>query len=465
MTAYPNMKASGVSWVAAMPAHWEMKRMRESFSFRKGLSITKANLEARGIPVISYGQVHSKSNSGVGLCEKLLRFVNPSYLDTSANALVAKNDFIFADTSEDLAGCGNCAFIDSDKYPIFAGYHSVIAHPLLNGNIKYLAYLFQSESWRHQIREKVNAVKVYSITQKILKDIFLLLPPTDEQDQIVRFLDWKVSGINRLINIKKKEIARLGELKKTIVNEAVTHGINPNIPMKSSGVEWLGDIPEHWNTLKLKRISKERKEKQLYTPNTTDKYIGLENIKRDSEQLIITKSEYDKSIQNFCHKGDLLFGKLRPYLSKVIVCPYDSCCTNELLVLYSFAGNIHFLRYVMVSKSFIQIVDSSTYGAKMPRANTNYIMNMFVPLPPIEEQNLIVKYLNKQIGRIDSIIDRVIKQISLLQELKARLISDVATGQLDVRNIEVPKYEYVEENSDADPDSDDESEDVTDEED
>ncbi len=216
------MKSSGVSWVAAMPAHWEMKRMRESFSFRKGLSITKANLEARGIPVISYGQVHSKSNSGVGLCEKLLRFVNPSYLDTSANALVAKNDFIFADTSEDLAGCGNCAFIDSDKYPIFAGYHSVIAHPLLNGNIKYLAYLFQSESWRHQIREKVNAVKVYSITQKILKDIFLLLPPTDEQDQIVRFLDWKVSGINRLINIKEKEINLLKEFRSRLISDAVT---------------------------------------------------------------------------------------------------------------------------------------------------------------------------------------------------------------------------------------------------
>ncbi len=445
MTAYPNMKASGVSWVAAMPAHWESVKIGSLFSQRKAkvsdkvytpLSVTKNGI----VPQLANA---AKSN------------------DSDNRKLVCAGDFVINSRSDRKGSCGVSELTGS------VSLINTVLKPRQGGNNRYVHYLLRSQPFSEEFYRCGRGIVADLWTTRFseMKEIMLPVPPRTEQDQIVRFLDWKVSGINRLINIKKKEIARLGELKKTIVNEAVTHGINPNIPMKSSGVEWLGDIPEHWNTLKLKRISKERKEKQLYTPNTTDKYIGLENIKRDSEQLIITKSEYDKSIQNFCHKGDLLFGKLRPYLSKVIVCPYDSCCTNELLVLYSFAGNIHFLRYVMVSKSFIQIVDSSTYGAKMPRANTNYIMNMFVPLPPIEEQNLIVKYLNKQIGRIDFLIDRVIKQISLLQELKARLISDVATGQIDVRNIEVPKYEYVEENSDADPDSDDESEDVTDEED
>lgn len=295
-------------------------------------------------------------------------------------------------------------------------------------------------------------------------NIVVPVPPRLEQDQIVRFLDWKVSEINRLVNIKEKEVSELQEYQKCIINQAITKGINDSVKCKESGIDWIGSVPENWNIVKLKRVSKERKEKQIYIPCITDKYIGLENIKSNSEQLITTNSEYDKSIQSFCHKGDLLFGKLRPYLSKVIVAPYDSCCTNELLVLYSFAGNIHFLRYVMVSNSFIQIVDSSTYGTKMPRANTDYIMNMFVPFPPIEEQNLIVKYLNKRIGEIDSVVDKVIKQISLLQEYKTRMISDVVTGQIDVRDIVVPEYEYVKENSDVELDSADESEEPVDKE-
>ncbi len=210
-----------IRWNIDYPSHWKIQRMREVFSFRKGLSITKANLEESGIPVISYGQVHSKQNSGVGLCEELLRYVNPSYLNTSASALVTKNDFIFADTSEDIAGCGNCAFIDCDDV-IFAGYHSVIAHPLLTGNIKYLAYLFQSTTWRYQIRKKVNAVKVYSITQKILKDTFILLPLREEQDEIVEYLDSKCGRIDLLVKKIEKKIQQLHDLKTSMILDTVT---------------------------------------------------------------------------------------------------------------------------------------------------------------------------------------------------------------------------------------------------
>lgn len=109
-----------VRWDIDYPEHWQIRRIRESFSFRKGLSITKANLVETGIAVISYGQVHSKKNSGVGLNKELIRYVNESYLTTNQSCLVEKGDFIFADTSEDVTGCGNCAYIDWDD-TIFAG--------------------------------------------------------------------------------------------------------------------------------------------------------------------------------------------------------------------------------------------------------------------------------------------------------------------------------------------------------
>ncbi len=214
-----------IRWDIDYPEHWKIQHIRESFSFRKGLSITKADLEEAGIAVISYGQVHSKKNSGVGLNDELIRYVNESYLVTNQSCLVEKGDFIFADTSEDVTGCGNCAYIDWND-TIFAGYHSIIAHPNGSTNNKYLAYLFKSPTWRYQIRKKVNGVKVYSITQKMLKDVFILIPPIDEQEEIIRHLDEVCAKINAAIEITEEKIANLQDLKARLISDVVTGKID-----------------------------------------------------------------------------------------------------------------------------------------------------------------------------------------------------------------------------------------------
>jgi type I restriction enzyme S subunit len=231
-----------IRWDIDYPSTWEIERLRNLFTFRKGLSITKANLEPTGIPVISYGQVHSKKNSMVGLNDELFKFVNPSYLQTDPLALVQKGDFIFADTSEDLEGSGNCAYIDRDG-KIFAGYHSVIAHPKGSTNNKYFAYLFKSPTWRYQIRKKVNAVKVYSITQQILKDVFLLVPSQKEQQEIVRYLDSVCVKIDSLIESTHKKIMELAEMKSVIISDVVTGKIdvrNVTVPK----YEYVDDIAD-----------------------------------------------------------------------------------------------------------------------------------------------------------------------------------------------------------------------------
>ena len=214
-----------IRWDITYPSIWKLKRLRNLFTFRKGLSITKENLELSGIPVINYGQIHSKKNSMVGLNDDLFKFVNPSYLKTAPAALVKKGDFIFADTSEDLVGSGNCAYIDRDG-EIFAGYHSVIAHPQGSTDNKYFAYLFKSFTWRYQIRKKVNAVKVYSITQQILKDVFLLIPSQQEQQEIVQYLDGTCSKIDSLIENTRKKIMELIEMKSVIISDVVTGKID-----------------------------------------------------------------------------------------------------------------------------------------------------------------------------------------------------------------------------------------------
>lgn len=151
--------------------------------------------------------------------------MNESYLLTNPSALVEKGDFIFADTSEDVAGCGNCAYVDWDE-SIFAGYHSIIAHPNGETNNKYFAYLFQSPTWRYQIRKKVNGVKVYSITQRMLKDAFILIPPEAEQNEIVVHLDRICQKIDALIDLENRKIKNLQDLKTSLISKTVTGKID-----------------------------------------------------------------------------------------------------------------------------------------------------------------------------------------------------------------------------------------------
>lgn len=208
-----------------MPDDWEIVKFNGFFDFGKGLNITKSDLIEEGVSVISYGQVHSKSNMGTEISDDLIRYVDESYLQTSPKALVKKGDFIFADTSEDFAGVGNCVFVDRDE-TILAGYHTLIARPKDGKVHRYLAYLFKSSYWRYQLRKKVNGVKVYSITQKILKNAVVILPSQAEQDAIVKYLDEKCRVISEIISKITSEISTLQEMKKRLVSDVVTGKID-----------------------------------------------------------------------------------------------------------------------------------------------------------------------------------------------------------------------------------------------
>lgn len=215
------MKDSGVEWIGMIPKHWKIEPFGKHFTFGKGLPITKANLQKEGVAVISYGQVHAKYNLGTTLTETLVRYVSPKYLETHPQCLLNKNDFIFADTSEDVEGSGNFAFNDY-KDKIFAGYHTVVARPKDLIYPKYYAFLFKSRAWKSQIQSLVNGVKVYSIGKRILKTSTLLIPSESEQKEIVKVLDLKTAAIEKSIENISRQIALLQERKQIIINEVVT---------------------------------------------------------------------------------------------------------------------------------------------------------------------------------------------------------------------------------------------------
>lgn len=218
---HAKMKDSGIDWIGKIPEDWEVGRFKYSFKVRKGLTITKADLVDEGIPVISYGQVHSKDNPGTSLKESLLRYVPNKYLYSDKDSLVCKGDFIFADTSEDIEGCGNCVYVDRNM-ELFAGYHSIIAKSIHSDDCKFFSYLFLTDSWRKQIRTRVSGVKVFSITQDYLKNTTLIIPPYSEQKAIVDFLDKKTLEIDSTIATIKKECILYKEYKQSLISEVVT---------------------------------------------------------------------------------------------------------------------------------------------------------------------------------------------------------------------------------------------------
>ncbi len=192
---YDAYKDSGVEALGEIPNVWEVLRFRDICDFGKGLNITKENLEDVGIPCVNYGEVHSKYGFEVNPEAHQLKCVSESYLKSSPKSLLRYGDFVFADTSEDIDGSGNFTYLNSHQMT-FAGYHTVIVRPKNNINVRFLAYVFDSLSFRNQIRKAVKGVKVYSITKSILKDTTIWLPDVDCQHEISQFLDTKVGELN-----------------------------------------------------------------------------------------------------------------------------------------------------------------------------------------------------------------------------------------------------------------------------
>ena len=215
------MKDSGVEWIGEIPEDWKIDRFKNLFKTRTGVTFTKKQIVDYGERVISYGQIHSKDNYGTMVNSDLIRFIPSKLTRKKEKSLAYEGDFLFADTSEDLEGCGNNIFIDC-KTPIYAGYHTILAKKNNNEIGQYLAYLFASRNWRWQVRSLVNGVKVFSITQTILKSVYVILPPIEEQLAIVHYLNIKVGNIEKIIKSIEKYISLLQERKQIIINDVVT---------------------------------------------------------------------------------------------------------------------------------------------------------------------------------------------------------------------------------------------------
>lgn len=196
--------------------------------------------------------------------------------------------------------------------------------------------------------------------------------------------------------------------------------------MKDSGIEWIGAIPTTWHTQKMKYISNFIQNKYSSDYGLLP-YIGLENIASWSGSFISTNSQYDREQSLICEPEDILFGKLRPYLAKVYMNDRLCCCSNEFAVIRVNGQNKRYMWYQLLSHGFIFEIDRSTYGTKMPRANAEFIRNVFVALPSEIEQQKIANYLDKTCAEIDAVLEKTRASIEEYKKLKQAVITQAVT--------------------------------------
>ena len=426
MERYDSYKDSGVDWIGQIPEHWSIHRFKAIFTLNTGISFTKADLLENGQPVISYGQVHSKLNQVAKANLSLIKYIPQSLTIGKQKSYCLPNDFIFADTSEDFDGCGNNFYNDSEL-SVFAGSHTILAKLRCNIEGKYLAYLFSTSLWRQQIRSRVNGVKVFSINQSILKATSVILPPIAEQKAISSYLDMETGKLDAAVEKLERMVEVLKERKQLIISKAVTRGLDDSVPLKDSGVEWIGQIPQHWQKFRFKNLLQIKSKK-------SDSFfkVGLENIESQTGRFLSTSTLFDGDGIAF-ESGDILYGKLRPYLQKAWLANCSGSAVGDFFVYKVQPICVdRFMLYVLLSKQFTEVCTGATYGAKMPRVASEFISALPYFLPPIAEQQAIAAYLDEKVGKLDEAIEKQLRMIELLKERKQILISDVVTGKIKV---------------------------------
>lgn len=430
---YAEYQDSGIEWLGDIPKHWQTVSLKMLIDVRDGTHDTPPYVEPN---FNTYPLVTSKDVTGgrvdLSNCKHISEL---DYSNIIKRSGVSKGDILMP-----MIGTVGSPVLVEDKFEIaiknLALFKTSIGNEKLDS--KFLFYFLNSTECETQFSLEGKGGVQNFVSLGTLRNLVLPLTKTSEQIKIANFLDHETTKIDHLIEKQQQLIELLKEKRQAVISHAVTKGLNPNVAMKDSGVEWLGEVPEHWNVKKLKYIVDLVGEK---VESSNKQYVGMENISSKSGVFLQTEGILPEGISNTFNKGDILFGKLRPYLAKCWLADFSGICSSEFLVLRS-KNKLSpiFLNLFLLTDQFIDQVNSSTYGSKMPRANWEFIGDLPIPIPVPDEQSSIdiANFLERQTQKYDSLIIKVSQQIALMQERRTALISAAVTGKIDVRHWQSP---------------------------
>lgn len=419
MKRYDEYKQTGTPWIGEIPSHWESKRLRFICEFRNGYTPSKANPYFWTDGTIPWYRMEDIRDSGRRLNEAK-QYVTEEAV--KGGGLFEAWSFILATT----ATIGEHAVLIVDSLANQQFTNLKIRKSLFKevDNEFFFYFLFVIDDY---CKSTTKTATFAAVNIDDLKNFEVAIPPFEEQLKIVSYINKVIQSYDKVISTQERRIALLEELKQSVITEAATHGINPDAKLRPSGIDWIGNIPEHWQKCRIKNFVT-----LITKPSTSDVKIGLENIESNSGRYIETESEFEGNGVEF-HKCDIVYGKLRPYLRKVWKATFSGNAVGDFYVFRCKRNsNPSYLHYLLLSDGFTKIANSSTFGAKMPRVASDFILSMHYFLPPLTEQQEIVEYIDSKIKPIDASIAKAKREIELLKELKQSVITEAVTGKIKV---------------------------------
>lgn len=441
---YPKYKDSGVEWLGDIPNEWLTIPVGRLFSRIKRTGHSEKELlsvyrDYGVIPKSSRDDNNNKESDDLAPYQ----LVRPN--DLVMNKMKAWQGSIAVSEYEGIVSPAYFVYEPSNK--LFELAHPRYVHYLLRNPIYITQYMSRSKGIR---------VNQWDLDPDEFKLIELLLPSKQEQSKIFEFLDYETSQIDRLIAQQQRLIELLKEKRQAVISHAVTKGLNPDAPMKDSGVEWLGQVPEHWSVVSLKYLVEEKVAgpygasltKAMYTTSGYRVY-GQQQVINDNFHFgdyFISEEKYAEMKRYQVFPGDVLVSVMGT-IGKVAVVPNDVAAgiINPRLVRYKFSKIIkpHFVQMLMMSVNYQNHLREASQGSTMEGLNMGILGDLPVAYPCFNEQNSIFEFVSEKNKRYSSIIDRAEQLVALAQERRTALISAAVTGKIDLRGWEPPAEEVA----------------------
>ena len=431
---FPVHKPSDVEWFGDVPAHWDV------LSLRNLLAGTNER-NRPDLPLLSVVRERGVILRNVDDVEENHNFIP----DDLSNYRVVKSGQFAMNKMKAWQGSYGVSKYDGIVSPAYFVFDlDLVGRDFFHAAIRSKAYV----PFFTQASDGVR-IGQWDLSKPRMREIPFLVPPLSEQRAIVRYLDYVDRRIHRYIDAKRKLIDLLEEEKEAIINQAVTRGLDPNVRLKSSAVEWLGDVPEHWEVVQLGRVIDLttgfpfKSQDFSLAPNDIRLVRGI-NVApghlRWKDVVRWPKADSGAYGDYRMESGDIVLGMDRPFIEAGVrvasvteddlpalllqrvarIRPHQELCSAFALLL-------------LTGRSFVDYLEPLFTGISVPHISPEQVKSYRVPLPNLREQILIVDHLNKATTAIDSAVARARRQIELLQEYRTRLISDVVTGKLDVR--------------------------------
>ena len=431
---YPSYKESGVEWLGDVPEHWTVQRLKRACQVFPSNVDKKTHEGETSVLLCNYTDVYYSETITVGM-DFMAATASANQIDKftlqAGDTIITKD----SETADDIAVA---AYVPADLPGVVCGYHLSMVRPTCDANGVFVKRLFDSVYAKSCFAVRAKGLTRVGLGQGELDNVELPFPPLSEQAHIATFLDRVTAKIDALVAEQRRLIGLLKEKRQAVISHAVTKGLNPNAPMKPSGIEWLGDVPKHWGVGQSRRLFSLRNERALesdrqLTASQEHGVIYQEDFVRLEGRRVV---EVIKGADILKHvEPDDFVISMRSFQGGIEWCRLRGRISSAYVMLAP-CERVHgrFFSYLFRCRSYIQALQATSNLVRDGQAlRYGNFAQVDLPLVPLEEQALIADFLDREIAKTDALAAEAQRAIDLLQERRTALISAAVTGQIDVR--------------------------------